>query len=222
MAEEEETVEEVSDLPSMEEVCTSYGSNPSGDKEGNHYKFSLTNNEEDGSKFEFSHKSCFLPSATAPFAGTWISNTTVFKGTWTIAEGEPEAPPVVETKEEEKTEGGEEGGDEGKTEGGVEEGKTEGGEETEAKVEEPPKPTVEITCQCETQSLEGVVDGEGEYQKFEMQDQPCTKYSWKFKYSAEEGLTLLESNYPVSLTSARWESGSTIEMKYMDLTLPKA
>ena len=51
-----------------------------------------------------------------------------------------------------------------------------------------------------------------------MQDQPCTKYSWKFKYSTEEGLTLLESNYPVSLTSARWESGS---MKYMDLTLPK-
>ena len=46
-----------------------------------------------------------------------------------------------------KTEGGEEGGDEGKTEGGDEEDKTEGGEETEA-VEEPPKPTVEITCQC--------------------------------------------------------------------------
>ena len=36
------------------------------------------------------------------------------------------------------------------------------------------------------------------------------------------GLTLLDSNFPVSLTSARWESGSTIEMKYMDLVLPKA
>ena len=91
MAEEEETVE-VNNLPPMEEVCATYGSNPTGDKEGNHYKFTLSNNEEDGSKFEFSHKTCFLPSATAPFAGTWISNTTVFKGTWTIAEGEPEAP----------------------------------------------------------------------------------------------------------------------------------
>ena len=221
MAEEEETVE-VNNLPPMEEVCATYGSNPTGDKEGNHYKFTLSNNEEDGSKFEFSHKTCFLPSATAPFAGTWITNTTVFKGTWTIAEGEPEAPVTEETKEEEKTE---DGVDEGKTEGGdegVDEGKTDSGEATEATVEEPTKPTIEITFQCETQSLEGVVDGEGEYQTFEMQDQPCTKYSWKFKYSAEDGLTLLDSNYPVSLTSARWESGSTIEMKYMDLVLPKA
>ena len=219
MAEEEEETVEVSNIPPMEEVCAVYGSNPSGDKEGNHYRFALTNTEEDGSKFEFSHKTCFLPSATAPFAGTWVSNTSVFKGTWSIAEGEAETKPVEEegNKEEEKTETAEE---EAPAEGGDAGAKDAG--EAESKVEEAPKPTIEITCQCETQSLEGVVDGEGEYQNFEMQDQPCTKYVWKFKYSVDEGLTLLDSNFPVSLTSARWESGSTIEMKYMDLVLPKA
>ena len=95
MAEEEEETAEVSNIPPMEEVCAVYGSNPSGDKEGNHYRFALTNTE-DGSKFEFSHKTCFLPSATAPFAGTWVSNTSVFKGTWSIAELEPETKPVGE------------------------------------------------------------------------------------------------------------------------------
>ena len=177
MAEEEEETVEVSNIPPMEEVCAVYGSNPSGDKEGNHYRFALTNTEEDGSKFEFSHKTCFLPSATAPFAGTWVSNTSVFKGTWSIAEGEAETKPVEEegNKEEEKTETAEE---EAPAEGGDAGAKDAG--EAESKVEEAPKPTIEITCQCETQSLEGVVDGEGEYQNFEMQDQPCTKYVWKF------------------------------------------
>ena len=51
-----------------------------------------------------------MPSATAPFAGTWVSNTSVFKGTWSIAEVEPETKPVgeEENKEEEKTETAEE------------------------------------------------------------------------------------------------------------------
>ena len=69
-----------------------------------------------------------------------------------------------------------------------------------------------------TKELEDVEDG-----AFVRNDQPCTRYTWKFRVSEDQtSLTLLDSNYPVNLTSARWEQGSSIEMKYLDLVLPKA
>ena len=94
MAEEEEVPAEEGPLPTLEQVAGVYGGNPGKDVEGNHYEFSIIQSEEEGSAFVLKHKSCFIPSAGAPFAGTWVTKTDVLKGTWTLAEGPPLAAPV--------------------------------------------------------------------------------------------------------------------------------
>jgi len=216
MAEEEEVPAEEGPLPTLEQVAGVYGGNPGKDVEGNHYEFSIIQSEEEGSAFVLKHKSCFIPSAGAPFAGTWVTKTDVLKGTWTLAEGPPLAAPV-EDKSEEKTEDAPPAEGEEAPAAAEEEGK----EGEDAPAEEAPvntKPTAEITLQCATKELEDVEDG-----AFVRNDQPCTRYTWKFRVSEDQtSLTLLDSNYPVNLTSARWEQGSSIEMKYLDLVLLKA
>ena len=120
MAEEEEVPAEEGPLPTLEQVAGVYGSNPKKDVEGNHYEFKIIQSEEEGSQFVLSHKSCFIPSAGATFAGTWVTKTDVLKGTWTLAEGPPLETPA-EAKTEEKTEEADAG--EGKEENAEGEGK---------------------------------------------------------------------------------------------------
>jgi hypothetical protein len=209
MAEEEEVAVEQGPLPTPGQLAGSYGSNPTKDVEGNHYEFKIIASEEEGNVFELRHKTCFLPSADAPFAGTWITDVALIKGTWELAEGPPlEAPaPSVEEKSEGKTE---------EAEAPVEEAEADAPAEENAAPQAPP--TAEITFKSATKSMEDVEDG-----AFVVADQPCTRYNWKFRISEDlSTITLLDSNYPVCLTSARWEQGSSIEMKYMDLVLNRA
>ena len=82
----------------------------------------------------------------------------------------------------------------------------------------PTPPNALFTLKSTTKKMQVVDDG-----AFAEADQPYSKYSWTFRMTAPEynTLELVDSNYPVSLSRARFVKGEVIELKYCKLAMSK-
>jgi hypothetical protein len=90
---------------------------------------------------------------------------------------------------------------------------------TNGNIAPPPKPPNAVfTLQSATKKMQVVEDG-----TFTEAEQPYSKYTWTFRMNGPDytSLELVDSNYPVSLSRARFVRGETIEMKYCELKLQK-